>query len=276
MVQFKPRQHLPTQDELPETDFAPVDSELQTLVASLLGDLLAWHWRDRTDWFWGINLAVYYKLNTPAIVPDGFLSLGVEHFDRSDGRQSYVVWHEGALPILVVEYVSRSYGQEYGSKMADYANIGVLYYAIYNPVYCSRKRRQPLEIYRLEGDRYVLLEGDPVWLPEIGLGLGRETGTYRNCQREWLYWYDREGNRLTAPAEVAEQERLLREQESQRAEQALLAKQESQRAEREALRQAGQESQRAELESQRAEQERQLRKQLLDKLRQKGIDPDTL
>ncbi len=179
----------------------------------------------------------------------------MEQFDRSDGRQSYVVWHEGALPILVVEYVSRSYGQEYGSKMKDYASIGVLYYAIYNPVYCSRKRRQPLEIYRLEGDRYVLLEGDPVWLPEIGLGLGREFGTYRNCQREWLYWYDREGNRLTAPAEVAEQERLLREQESQRAERERLLR---------------------EQESQRAERERQLREQLLDKLRQKGIDPDTL
>ncbi|WP_017326907.1 Uma2 family endonuclease [Synechococcus sp. PCC 7336] len=283
MVQFKPRQHLPTQDELPETDFAPVDSELQTLVASLLGDLLAWHWRDRSDWFWGINLGVYYKLNTPAIVPDGFLSLGVEQFDRSDGRQSYVVWHEGALPILVVEYVSRSYGQEYDAKLEEYARIGVLYYAIYNPVYCSRKRRQPLEIYRLEGDRYVLQAGNPVWLPEIDLGLGRESGTYRNCQREWLYWYDREGNRLAAPAEVAEQE-------SQRAEQALLAKQESQRAEREALRQAERESQRAEQallakqESQRAEREalrqaereRQLREELLDKLRQQGIDPNTL
>ncbi|WP_026101251.1 Uma2 family endonuclease [Synechococcus sp. PCC 7336] len=262
MVQFKPRQHLPTQDELPETDFAPVDSELQTLVASLLGDILAWHWRDRTDWFWGINLAVYYKLNTPAIVPDGFLSLGVEQFDRSDGRQSYVVWHEGALPILVVEYVSRSYGQEYGSKMKDYASIGVLYYAIYNPVYCSRKRRQPLEIYRLEGDRYVLLEGDPVWLPEIGLGLGRESGTYRNCQREWLYWYDREGNRLTAPAEVAEQEALRAEQAD------LRAQQERQLREQESLR--------AEQADLRAEQERQLREQLLDKLRQKGIDPNTL
>ncbi|WP_017323922.1 Uma2 family endonuclease [Synechococcus sp. PCC 7336] len=304
MVQFNPRQHLPTQDELPETDFAPVDSELQTLVASLLGDILAWHWRDRSDWFWGINLGVYYKLNTPAIVPDGFLSLGVEQFDRSDGRQSYVVWHEGALPLLVVEYVSRSYGQEYGSKLADYASIGVLYYVIYNPVYCRRKRRQPLEIYRLEGDRYVLLEGDPVWLPEIGLGLGREFGTYRNCQREWLYWYDREGNRLTAPAEVAERENLRAEQEALRAEQALRAQQASQRAEREALRQAQQasqraereallaqqealraeqesqraeqESQRAEQESQRAERERQLREHLLNKLRQKGIDPNTL
>ncbi|WP_017324206.1 Uma2 family endonuclease [Synechococcus sp. PCC 7336] len=227
MVQFQPRQHLPTQDELPETDFAPVDSELQVLVASLLGDLLAWHWRDRTDWFWGINLAVYYDPEKPSIAPDGFLSLGVERLPRKGGRLSYVVWDEGELPILVVEYVSRTYGQEYGSKLEDYARIGVLYYAIYNPEYCTRKRRQPLEVYRLESDRYVLQTGEPVWLPEIGLGLGSESGTYRGWSRDWLYWYDREGNRLTAPTEVAEQERLLREQ-------------------------------------------------LLDKLRQKGIDPDTL
>ncbi|WP_017325128.1 Uma2 family endonuclease [Synechococcus sp. PCC 7336] len=269
MVQFKPRQYLPTQDELPETDFAPVDSELQVLAASLLGDLLAWHWRDRTDWFWGINLAVYYDPEKPSIAPDGFLSLGVERLPRKGGRLSYVVWDEGELPILVVEYVSRTYGQEYGSKMEEYARIGVLYYAIYNLEYCTRKRRQPLEVYRLEGDRYVLQTGEPVWLPEIGLGLGSESGTYRGWSRDWLYWYDREGNRLTAPTEVAEQERLLREQESLRVEQ------ERQLREQESLR-AEQERQLREQESLRAEQEQQLREQLLDKLRQKGIDPDTL
>ena len=248
MVQFKPRQHLPTQDELPETDFSPVDSELQVLVASLLGDLLAWHWRDRTDWFWGINLGVYYDPGKAAIVPDGFLSLGVERLTRKGGRLSYVVWDEGEPPILALEYVSRTYGQEYGSKMADYARIGVLYYAIYNPEYCDRQQRQPLAIYRLEGDRYVLQMGEPVWLPEIGLGLGSEAGIYRGWSRDWLYWYDREGNRLSASSEVAEQERRLREQESLRAEQ----------------------------ESRRADRERLRTEQLLEKLRQKGIDPDTL
>lgn len=234
MVQYKPLNQLPTQEDLPETDFAPVDSELQVLVASLLGDILAWHWRDRSDWFWGMNLGVYFDPERPAIVPDGFLSLGVERLNRKGGRLSYVIWQEGKPPILALEYVSQTYGQEYGTKMEQYARMGVLYYAVFNPEYGERKQHEPLEIYRLEGERYVLQQGEPVWLPEIGLGLGRSQGTYRGWQREWLYWYDRDGNRLTAPAEVAEQER------------------------------------------QRAEGERRLREELLEKLRQKGIDPNML
>ena len=46
----------------------------------------------------------------------------------------------------------------------------------------------------VDGD-YQLLEGDRVWLPEIGLSLGRERGTYLGREREWLYWFDQAGNR---------------------------------------------------------------------------------
>lgn len=262
MVQYKPRQALPTQDDLPETDFAPVDSELQVLVPSLLAEILAWYWRDRSDWFWGINMGVYYEPKQPAIVPDGFLSLGVDHFNREDGRQSYVLWEEGKPPLLALEYVSRTYGQEYDAKMAAYANIGVLYYVIYNPIFFHLRQRKPLEIYKLEDGKYVLQDGEPIWLPEIGLGLGQEKGTYRNCFREWLYWYNEQGERLTVTAEVAEQAKQRAEQERQRAEQ-------------EASR-AAKADQRAEEASLRAEKEKELREQLLDKLRKKGIDPDML
>ena len=255
MVQYKPLSQLPTQEDLPETDFAPVDSELQVLVASLLGDILAWHWRDRTDWFWGENLGVYFDPERPAIVPDAFLSLGVDRLNRKGGRLSYVIWQEGKPPILALEYVSQTYGQEYGAKMEQYARIGVLYYVVFNPEYGRRQKHAPLEIYRLEGDRYELLAGDPVWMPEIGLGLGSSQGSYRGWQRDWLYWYNREGSRLTAPAEVAKQEGMRAEQANLRAEQ---------------------ERKRAEQANLQAERERQLREELLEKLRQKDIDPDGL
>lgn len=83
MVQYNPLQYLPTAEELPETDRAPVDSQLQILIANLLEEILAWLWRDRTDWFWGINMGVYYDPEKSAIVPDGFLSLGVERLPRA-------------------------------------------------------------------------------------------------------------------------------------------------------------------------------------------------
>jgi hypothetical protein len=53
-------------------------------------------------------------------------------------------------------------------------------------------------------------------MPEIGLAIGREQGTYLGRTREWLYWYDNEG-RLLTPEEVAQQERQRANQEQQRA-----------------------------------------------------------
>jgi len=210
MVQYNPLQHLPTAEELPETDFQPVDSELQLLVASLLADILSQVWAQRQDWFFGINMGLYYEPKKPAIVPDGFLSLGVERMPRAGGRLSYVLWHEGAPPVLAVEYVSKTYGNEYESKKQTYAAIGVLYYIIYNPERV-RGEHQPLEVYRLENGEYLLQAEEPFWMPEVGLAIGRGQGTYRSWTREWLYWFDQQGNRLPTPAEVAQQERQLRE-----------------------------------------------------------------
>jgi Uma2 family endonuclease len=203
MVQYNPLQHLPTAEELPETDHQPVDSELQILVASLLGDILAQLWQNRTDWFWGINMGVYYDPGKPAIVPDAFLSLGVERLTRAGGRLSYVLWQEEKVPLLVLEYVSKTYGQEYGTKKDQYAMIGVPYYGVYNPEHYRRDKHHSFEVYRLVNGQYVLQSGEPYWIPEMGLGIGREEGTYRAWTREWLYWYDQNGNRLSTPAEVA-------------------------------------------------------------------------
>ena len=65
---------------------------------------------------------------------------------------------------------------------------------------------------------YVLQKQEPV-MPEIGLGIGRGRGTYRAWTREWLYWYDPQGNQLLAPEEVASQALAQLKQEQQRAEQ---------------------------------------------------------
>lgn len=241
MLEYNSLQYLPTAEELPETDHTPVDSELQILITSLLGDILAWLWHSRTDWFWGINMGVYYDPQKSVIVPDGFLSLGVKRLPRAGGRLSYVVWQENnVVPLLTVEYVSKTYGLEYDNKKDDYASVGVLYYVVYNPEYWRRDKHNPFEVYRLVKGAYVLQSGEPVWIPEIGLGIGRGQGIYRAWTREWLYWYNQDANRLSAPAEVAQQER-------QQAEQA----------------------------QQQFEQERQLREELLARLKERGIDIDT-
>jgi Uma2 family endonuclease len=37
-------------------------------------------WSEQMDWFFGIDMGIYSHPDEPPIVPDGFLSLGVERF----------------------------------------------------------------------------------------------------------------------------------------------------------------------------------------------------
>jgi hypothetical protein len=83
--------------------------------------------------------------------------------------------------------------------------MGVLYYAIYN----SKRRRKPkLEIYKLVNNRYQLQDSNPLWMPEVGLGIGYERGDYSGLTRDWLYWYDEDSERYPTPAEQIKQGQL--------------------------------------------------------------------
>ncbi|PMB28683.1 hypothetical protein CEN43_21440 [Fischerella thermalis BR2B] len=217
MLQYNPLDCLPSSAELPDSDDTPVDNELQNLIPNLLAAILALAWSQRTDWFFGVDMAIYYAPSQSPLVPDGFLSLGVERFVDEDGRLSYVLWEEdGIVPVFALEVVSKTYGGEYEQKKLDYAQLGILYYAIYVPTRRYRRKREPLEIYRLVEGNYVLQPGARVWMPEIGLAIGREQGTYQGRTREWLYWYDQEGRKLPTPEELAQQERQRAEQLAQK------------------------------------------------------------
>jgi len=206
MVQYNPQQYLPSSEELLESDETPVDNELQNLIPNLLLAILAAIWSNRQDWFFGVDLAIYHTSNEPAIVPDGFLSLGVNRFVGEQGRLSYVVWQEnGVILILVLEVVSKTYRGEYKQKKIDYAELGVLYYVIYKPVRYHSRRGDAFEVHRLVNGEYIRQSGEPVWMPEIGLGIGRETRTYKGWTREWLFWYDEEGRKYPSPDEARQQ-----------------------------------------------------------------------
>lgn len=201
MFNYNPLDCLPSSAELPDSDDTPVDNELQILIPNLLLAILSSFWQQREDWFFGINMGIYYAPLKPAIVPDAFLSLGVERFIGENGRLSYVLWEEeGIIPLFALEVISQTYNGEYEQKKIDYAQLGILYYAIYAPTRLRRKR-QRLEVYRLVEGQYILQPGEVVWMPEISLGIGRERGTYQGLTREWLYWYDQNGKRYPTPDE---------------------------------------------------------------------------
>lgn len=54
---------------------------------------------------------------------------------------------------------------------------------------------------------YELQIGEPFWMPEIGLGIGRSRWVSGEIQRQVLYWYDEQGKRYRTPEELEQQTR---------------------------------------------------------------------
>ncbi|NER81464.1 MAG: hypothetical protein F6K42_18230 [Leptolyngbya sp. SIO1D8] len=218
-------QLLPSAAELPCSDDIPVDNEDQNLLPNLLLLLLTHLWSDRMDWYFGVDMAIYHTTGPNPrvpVVPDAFLSLGVERKKGGKSRRSYVMWEEQEIPpILVLEMVSHQPGDEYTDKMALYARLGVLYYLIYNPEFWQRDQHQPFELYKLDAGTYHLQIGEPYWMPEVALGIGRYQAEIGGLSQEILTWYNAGGNRHLS---AAEQERQRTEQERQRTEQERMAK----------------------------------------------------
>ncbi len=159
-------------------------------------------------------MGIYTDPQQPAIAPDGFLSLNVERFFDEELRLSYLLWEEKVPPILVIEVVSQTLRGEYTKKLDLYKEMRVLYYVIYNP---QRKRKPKLEIHKLVDGDYKLQDANPLWMPEIGLGIGTDRASYGGVTRDWLYWYDENGRRYPTPQEQIELERQRADRERQRA-----------------------------------------------------------
>jgi Uma2 family endonuclease len=218
-------QHLPSSLELPDSDGMPVDNEDQNFLPNLLLFLLEYLWEDRDDWYFGVDMGIYHTTGVNPripVVPDGFLSVGVERRKGGKSRRSYVTWEEhDIVPQLVIEMVSHTPGGEYDEKLAIYAKLAVPYSVIYNPEFWKRDGHLPFEVYKLVNGVYKLQIGEPFWMPEIGLGLGRCQLPNDRLDREILSWYDQTGQRHLNAAEVEQQrtniERMRADTEKQRA-----------------------------------------------------------
>lgn len=211
MVKFDPYQTLPTSAELPCSDDTPVDNEDQNFIPNFLLFLLESIWANRNNWFFGVDMGVYHTTGVShlvPVVPDGFLSLGVERRKAGKSRSSYVVWEEhNIVPQFVLEVVSKTPGDEYDVKLNTYTKLGVLYYVIYNSQYWQRDQHQPFEVYKLIEGKYQLQISEPFWMPELGLGIGRANYVSGTVQREVLYWYDQNSDRYLTSEEIAQTER---------------------------------------------------------------------
>lgn len=275
---LSPRETLPTMYDLPSEfpEEPGLPDEFHDYQPQLLSRTLSLETCAADNRFTGTDINVYYDVHHPLWHkrPDWFLALNVPRlYDGHDLRQSYVVWQEGQSPTIVVEFLSprtekedlgRFYGEsdrvpdgspeipeqpENGApkppgKFTVYEQrLRVPHYLVYS------RYTQRLRYFKLIGTRYaeqsVQAEPPMVWLDELNIGLGLWNGYFEGLPGPWLRWCDANGNWYWTDTEQAEAAK----------EQAEAAKEQAEAAREQAMEQA---------------------ERLAQRLRELGIDPESL
>ncbi|WP_088889113.1 Uma2 family endonuclease [Leptolyngbya ohadii] len=231
-----PRETLPTMYDLPSEHLeeSGLPDEFHDLQPQLLSATLRLRHYAKSDLFTGTDLNLYYDVRHPQWYkrPDWFLVLGVSRlYDGKDLRSSYVLWQEGVDPFVVVELLSPGTERE---DLGDRAEViaeaqsieavgtilengeakpprkwevyeqvlRVPYYIVF-----SRYTNQ-VRFFQLVGGRYqeqaIDLQRPRVWIPELELGIGLWNGTFEGVERQWLRWYDDQGNWIPTDTERAD------------------------------------------------------------------------
>ena len=245
-------------------DGEPLESNRHRIAMNLLIDSVTVALHERTDFFAGGNMFVYYSrnqaMNRDFRGPDFFVVLDVDH---NRDRQGWVVWEEdGRYPDVIVELLSPTTAKADKTAKKDlYERIfHTADYFVYDPFDSSS-----LQGWHLDSSQHYqpLSKNDRGWLwcDRLKLWLGTWEGV---IQREpaigtchWLRFYTEAGELVPLSAELAQQQAELAQQQAE------LAQQQAELAQ-----------QQAELERQRAELERQRAERLAARLRELGIDPE--
>jgi len=116
-----------------------------------------------------------------------------------------VSWQEGVRPVVVIELLSPgTQDEDLGEESPRESNLesgrstsrslGVPYYITFN------RYNDELQAFQLVGNRYQMESmAGRIWMPDLELGcsMARE---YR-ALRQWLRWYDAQGNWVPTEAE---------------------------------------------------------------------------
>jgi len=218
--------HLVTEDDTPVDNF---QSEKQQ---RLLVEPLYSSWSPELPFIAAANVGLFYALKQEPIAPDAMLSLGLEmptDWSQKQNR-SYFVWEFGKVPEVCIEIVSNREGDELTlsrksqqkgktlSKKELYARIGVLYYAVFDPLEQLQHEMDGtlLQVWALTEGRYRALQ-PTCWLETVGLGLMLWQGTFEGVSGQWLRWCNQDGQVIPTGAESRDLERQRAEAERQRA-----------------------------------------------------------
>jgi Uma2 family endonuclease len=224
-----PQETLPTMYDLPSED--PEEPGLPDEFHLWQAELLSQTFRPLTyppeQVFVASDLNLYYHPQNTGWYkrPDWFGVVGVPRlYQGQELRLSYVTWQEGVRPIVVVELLSpgtqdedlgrkEPQGKQPGKWQVYEQILGVPYYVTFN------RYNDQLQAFQLVGNRYQAMEllSGKIWIPDLELGLALWQGEYRGASRQWLRWYDAQGNWIPTEAEMVLQAEQRAEQAEQRA-----------------------------------------------------------
>lgn len=243
---------LPTDYPLPDD---PVENTAQPLLAGALRESLELTNWIRPEMLVASNFGLCATVDEQMVVkaPDWFYIPNVFPLESGGERRSYTPHLEGDLPVIVMEFLSGTDGEEYSSKQTYppgkwyfYERIlQVPYYAIFDPA------GGLLEFYVLQNGSYELQipdENGQHWIPEMKLFLGTWRGKKEERTGYWLRWWDEAGTILSWAVEKVQEVEAVVQKEREHAEQ----------------------------ERERADREQQEKERLAAYLRSQGIDPDLI
>lgn len=222
--QVLPAVELPTL-ELPTEDGIPMDTPWHRAEIDLLIESIRYHWRDRTDFYTGGNMFVYFSLEQAQAVvrevnaeleqgvvlppskrtyrgPDFFI---VKDVDGTRERDAWVVWAEGGhYPDLIIELLSPS------TATVDKTVKKKLYERTFHTAeyYWYDPADQELVGWHLRGEQYERLTSSAegrLWSEVLQMWLGTWEGAFQETRAVWLRFFDAEGQLVLTRAEAAEQ-----------------------------------------------------------------------
>ena len=178
-----------------ESNEPEMESSLHYAQLALLVSCLEWLWRDRTDFFIGANLTIYFSRqqikNRDFRGPDLFL---VKQTQKRP-RKSWVVWEEeGKYPNLIIELLSDSTAE------TDRTLKKLLYQERFHTHEYFWFSPDTLEFagFRLSGQQY-----QPIAANEAGLCWSEELELYLGIQDRQLRYFNAQGQLIPTLEEEA-------------------------------------------------------------------------
>jgi len=264
------------------SDEPPLESDLHLQQIIILLSCLELLWQEKNDYYASGNLTIYYNeeqlKKRDFCGPDFFVVLDTE----KRPRKSWVVWGEqGKYPNVIVEILSDS------TANIDRTKKKILYQNTFRTPNYFWFDPNTLE---LQGFRLIEGQYQAISANEQGYLWSEELGLYLGIFDRKLRYFTVDGQLVPTPQEAELQQRqakeqillekeqalLEKEQERQAKEQALLEKEQERQAKEQIFLEKEQERQAKEQALVEKEQERQAKEKLAAKLRELGINPQTI